>query len=144
MTFLVIENYQNTRLGLLGRTARTAGHDWTTVQAYLGEPLPQEAGEYSGVVVLGGAQDALADDAYPHMPGVCELIRTFHRQGKPVLGICLGSQLIARAFGGGNILGRPVEFGWHEVLPTAEGAADPVLKELGAGGDRSFTGTAIR
>lgn len=134
MTFLVIENYQNTRLGLLGRTACATGQRWTTIQAYLGEPLPQETGDHAGLVVLGGAQDALADDAYPHMPAVCNLIRTFHRQDKPVLGICLGSQLIARALAGGNILGRPVEFGWRDVVPTSQGKADPVLKALGEGG----------
>ncbi|PVB63242.1 type 1 glutamine amidotransferase [Labrenzia sp. 011] len=134
MTFLVIENYPETGLGLFGRTAAEAGKDWTSVQAHLGEPLPRDVDGFTGLVVLGGAQDALADDAWPHLPLVCDLIRTFHAQDKPVLGICLGSQLIARAFGGGNILGRPVEFGWREVVPTEQGREDRVLKALGDGG----------
>jgi len=134
MSFLVIENYRDTGLGLFGRVAAKQGIPWSTVKAYLGEDLPRETGAFKGLVVLGGAQDALADEAYPHLPGVCELIRAFHRKDKPVLGICLGSQLIARAFGGGNVLGRPVEFGWRDVVPTGEGRQDPVLRNLNGGG----------
>lgn len=49
-----------------------------------------------------------------------------------MLGICLGSQIIARAYGGENILSRPVEFGYRPVSPLPEAAADPVLSALSA------------
>ncbi|MBN9669012.1 type 1 glutamine amidotransferase [Roseibium aggregatum] len=130
MDFLVIENYRGTDLGLMGRVAAADGFRWHTVSAWQGEAVPEAAGAYRGLVVLGGAQDALADDDYPFLPEVCALIRAFHRLDRPVLGICLGSQLIARAFGGGNVLGRPVEFGWQAVVPTEEGRSDPVLATL--------------
>lgn len=133
MHFLVVENYQHTELGVLGRVATQEGHSWHTVKAFEGEPLPQATDAFAGLVVLGGAQDALADEAYPHLPKVCDLIRAFDDAGKPVLGICLGSQLIARAFGGENLLGLPVEFGWRDVTPTDAGLEDPVVGKLGAG-----------
>ncbi|ERP88712.1 glutamine amidotransferase [Labrenzia sp. C1B10] len=133
MHFLVVENYQHTELGILGRVATQKGHSWHTVKAYEGDPLPHTTDAFAGLVVLGGAQDALADEAYPHLPKVCDLIRAFDDAGKPVLGICLGSQLIARAFGGENLLGLPVEFGWHDVTPTDAGLEDPVVGKLGAG-----------
>lgn len=134
MTLLVIENYPNAGLAAFGRTTARLGYSWETVRAFAGEDLPCETRAYSGLVVLGGAQNALADDDYPHLPKVCDLIRTFHEADRPVLGICLGCQLIARAFGGENILGRPIEFGWHHVTPTEEGCGDPVLQVLGNGG----------
>lgn len=134
MTLLVIENYPKAGLAALGRTASGLGHEWKTVSAYDGEELPSDISAFSGLITLGGGQNALADDEYPHLAGVCELIRTFHEADRPVLGICLGCQLIARAFGGGNILGRPIEFGWHDVTPTAEGGSDPVLRSLEEGG----------
>jgi len=133
MHFLVIENYPNTDLGILGREAEAKGHSWSLVRPYDGEQLPLETGAFAGLVVLGGAQNALADEDYPHLPQTCALIRTFHEECKPVMGICLGSQLIARAFGGGNLLGLPVEFGWREVLPTTAGRDDPVVRTLGSG-----------
>lgn len=133
MHFLVIENYPHTELGILGRVAEAEGHSWKTVKAYAGEALPWEIETFAGLVVLGGAQNALADDTYPHLSKVCDLILRFHQVDRPVLGICLGSQLIARAFGGRNLLDLPVEFGWREVIPTKEGRADPVLKELQTG-----------
>ena len=50
-----------------------------------------------------------------------------------MLGICLGSQLVARAYGAQNILGRPIEFGWHEVRPTEAGRSDPVIGAIPGG-----------
>ncbi|CAN5238161.1 hypothetical protein BH10PSE9_BH10PSE9_08910 [soil metagenome] len=50
-----------------------------------------------------------------------------------MLGICLGAQLVARGHGATNLLGLPIEFGWHAVRPTLAGRADPVLSALGTG-----------
>ncbi|WP_417693543.1 type 1 glutamine amidotransferase [Roseibium sp.] len=133
MRVLVLENYPGTPLGLLGQALEGAGVRVTSVPAHAGAPVPEDHVGHEGLVVLGGEQNALDDLGYPFLPQVCELIRTFHAAGKPVLGICLGSQLIARAFGGENILGRPVEFGWHEVRPTDEGRGDPVIGVLKEG-----------
>lgn len=133
MTLLVVDNYPHTELGILGRVIKDQGHQIKRIAAYAGEALPAHPERFSGLILLGGAQNALADEAYPFFPQVCALIRAFHEAGRPVLGICLGSQLIARAFGGRNILDRPVEFGWHEVRPTAAGKNDPVTAALGQG-----------
>lgn len=134
MPLLVIENYPKADLAAFGRKADAMGIAYRVVRAYAGETVPDSAGNHSGLVVLGGGQDALADAQYPFLPDVCELIRRFHEASRPVLGICLGCQLIARAFGADNILARPIEFGWHRVTPTAAGRNDPVLKALGEGG----------
>ena len=50
-----------------------------------------------------------------------------------MLGICLGAQLVARGHGARNILGRPIEFGWHEVRPTEAGRTDPLIAPFAAG-----------
>ncbi|MET1413881.1 type 1 glutamine amidotransferase [Roseibium sp. HPY-6] len=134
MTLLVIENYPKAGMAALGRYASAEGLPARVIRAYAGEPLPDEINGYVGLVVLGGAQSALDDEAYPHLAAVCSLIRRFHETNRPVLGICLGCQLIARTFGGRNILNQPIEFGWHEVTPTPAGLADPVLGALGEGG----------
>lgn len=133
MQVLVIENYPKTPLGLVGVALQEAGVEWTGVAAHDGGTVPDGPGSHAGLVVLGGVQDAMDDETYPFLPDVCRLIRQFHEAERPVLGICLGAQLIARAFGAENILDRPIEFGWHEVRPTPAGRDDPFARALGDG-----------
>src|SRR5690606_29909914 len=119
---------------LVGVALREAGAEVDLRQAHLGAPLPEHAGEHDAIVVLGGEQNALADDACPWFPPLLALLRDFGARDRPVLGVCLGAQLVARAWGGRNILGRPVEFGWYDVWPTSDGRNDPVLTALRSGG----------
>jgi GMP synthase (glutamine-hydrolysing) len=134
MRVLVVENYLATPAGLVGEALEEAGAAIDLRRAHLGEPLPADGSGYDGLVILGGEQNALADDACPWFRPLIALIRNFGEEAGPVLGICLGAQLVARAHGATNILSRPVEFGWHPVRPTAAGRADPVLSGLGEGG----------
>lgn len=57
-------------------------------------------------------------------------MRLFGEKDKPVLGICLGSQVLARAWGGQNLLGAAPEFGWHAVTLSEAAANDPVLAKI--------------
>jgi GMP synthase (glutamine-hydrolysing) len=89
-----------------------------------GEPLPDDLSPYAAAVVFGGPQSANDD----HLPGIRAeldwLERTALPAGPPLLGICLGAQLIARALGA-TVAPHPdglVEIGYHPVYPTAAGA----------------------
>jgi GMP synthase-like glutamine amidotransferase len=133
MRVLLVENYRSTPSGLVGVALGEAGAEVDTRRAHLGEALPGDSAGYDGIVILGGEQNALADEVCPWFPGLLDLVRGFAQDDKAVLGICLGAQLVARAFGAENILERPVEFGWREVRPTPAGVNDPVLAVLGGG-----------
>ncbi|PSH71013.1 GMP synthase [Phyllobacterium brassicacearum] len=130
MRVLVVQNYQDTGLGQVGRALQEVEARIDLRQAYLGEALPADDADHDGLVVLGGDQNALADDDYPYLPALARLIKTFGDGGKAVLGICLGSQLVARGYGAENIIGRPTEFGWHQVTRAAGAASDPVLSAV--------------
>lgn len=130
MKILIVENYPGTPLGIVGEALAEAGAELSVVVAHGGDPLPAAPDGYAGMVMLGGAQSALDDNDYPHLPELVALTRAFGAADKAVLGICLGSQIIARAYGGENILSRPVEFGYRPVTPLPEAAADPVLSAL--------------
>ncbi len=134
MHVLVIENFPNTTLGIVGDALDEAGAT-LDVRRVHEDPatVPSAADGYDAIVILGGAQDALDDENHPELPAIVRLIRAFGEADKPVLGICLGSQLIARAYGAESVLGRPIEFGWQTVRPTAAGYADPVVAPLGEG-----------
>lgn len=127
---LVIENTAVSPLGLVEERARARGADVTLLPAHAGAPVPAALRDHDALVILGGPQDALDDANHPHMPAVVDLIRSAHGQDKAVLGICLGAQLMARALAGRNLLGRRLEFGYHEVNPTAAAKDDPVFRVL--------------
>lgn len=132
MRVLVVQNYPDSGLGQIEPILTEAGYAIDIRHAYRGEPLPTDDSDHKALIVLGGEQNALADDECPYFPELLELIRRFGDKDKAVLGICLGSQLVARAYGGENILDRPMEFGWHEVRLTEDGHSDPLLSVAGS------------
>ena len=130
MRVLVVQNYDNAGPGQVGAALAEANAEIDLRNAHLGEALPQSADEHDAIVVLGGVQNALADEEYPYIPALLDLIRDFEAKDRSVLGICLGSQLMARAFGGRNLIGAAPEFGWRQISMTQHAANDPVFGAL--------------
>lgn len=87
---------------------------------------------YHGLVVLGGPMNCDQSDRYHHLTKEIEVIQDAIEQGKPVLGICLGAQLIARALGARVSKNGTKEIGWYELNPTAGAASDPLFSKFGA------------
>lgn len=127
MHVLIIQNLDGTAPGQVGTALAEAGAEIDLRKPYRGDPLPKSADGHDALAVLGGAQSALDDDDYPYMPPLRSLMRDFGDSGRSVLGICLGSQLLARAYGATNMLGAARELGWRGIARTPEGAADPML-----------------
>lgn len=89
------------------------GIPWMLVKIDEGQPLPQQAGDYSGLVFMGGPMSVNSD--LPWIPQALGLIRQAVKQEIPVLGHCLGGQLMAKALGG-EVRKNPVkEIGWSEI-----------------------------
>lgn len=130
MRVAVIDNTEVSHLGQVGVALREADAEIQVFRAWAGEALP-DGSYHDGLVVLGGEQNALDDTKHPYLPDLARLIRRMGQADKAVLGICLGSQLMARAYGAENHLGTAPEFGWHRITPTDEGLADPVLSVIG-------------
>ena len=95
-----------------------------------GAPVPRDARRFSGLVFMGGPMSA--NDPLPWIAPALELIRDAVRKDVPVLGHCLGGQLMARAFGG-TVRANPVrEIGWGEVRVADNALAREWLGELQA------------
>lgn len=133
MRVAIVENTEVTHLGQIGVALADAGALIDVWRPWEDGRLPGSIGRYAGLVVLGGEQSALDDQSHPYLPDLAALMRASADQGAPVLGVCLGGQLMARAFGAANRLGEAHEFGWHRVTPTDAGRADPLLAGLDAG-----------
>ncbi|AGW13119.1 molybdopterin-dependent oxidoreductase [Megalodesulfovibrio gigas] len=98
-----------------------------TVRAFEGEALPHTPQDYAALVVMGGPQHAWDDEAWPHIPPLLRLMREFDALGRPVAGVCLGAQLLARAWGGECFAMEALEFGFVQHAVTEAGQVDPVL-----------------
>ncbi len=94
---LVVQNSIRDPIGVLGDQLVKLGAALTIWLPEKQTMLPD--GDFAGLIILGGHMNAHEDDKYPHLRQVVELIHQFHAENKPIMGVCLGSQLIARAFG---------------------------------------------
>ena len=83
--------------------------------------------KYDGLIILGGPMCVDQTDSHPHIETEIEAIKLAMERHMPVLGICLGAQLIAKALGA-QVKRNPVkEIGWYDVTPTQEGTKDPLF-----------------
>jgi GMP synthase-like glutamine amidotransferase len=125
-TWAVLQHVPWEGPGLIERIGRERGIAFETCRMDLGETLPAASG-IGGLVVMGGPMGVYEAERYPHLTAEMALIADCVRAGLPVLGVCLGSQLLAGALGARVFPGHGPEIGAGEVRLTAEGASDPVL-----------------
>lgn len=130
MRVAIVENTAITHHGQVGVALHEAGALIDLYRPFAGQPLPDAVDGHDALIVFGGEQSARDDDRHPYLPALARLMRRHTEADRPVLGICLGSQILARAFGAENHLGTAPEFGWTDVTLTAAGRADPVLGAL--------------
>lgn len=82
---------------------------------------------YNGLIVLGGYMGVHEQNKFPHLKTEMKLIEEALKKGVPILGICLGSQLIAEVLGARVRVHHVPEFGWHEVKFADEARKDPLF-----------------
>ena len=101
---------------------------WQLVALDAGAPVPRDVRKFSGLAFMGGPMSV--NDPLPWIPPVLELIREAVRKDVPVIGHCLGGQLMSKAFGG-TVRANPVkEIGWGEVRAADNHVAREWLGEL--------------
>jgi GMP synthase (glutamine-hydrolysing) len=96
----------------------------------LGAGVPQPD-DVDGLVVMGGPMGVYETDKHPFLQEECNLISELVRRNRPVLGVCLGAQLLARALGARVFHAHGAEIGFGSVELTAEGKDDPLFGSHG-------------
>ena len=113
--------------GVFVDAVRAGGHELVEHQLPLAG-LPSDGAD--AIVVLGGAMHPDEDDRHGWLRPELGFLTEQLERGTPLLGVCLGSQLIARAAGADVFRAREPEVGWLPVDVTAAGADDPVVGAL--------------
>jgi len=101
---------------------------WDLLAIDEGAQVPHDPRLFSGIALMGGAMSV--NDDLPWIPQVLELIREAVRKDVPVLGHCLGGQLMSKAFGGSVRANPYKEIGWGDVRVCDNGVARAWLGEL--------------
>ena len=127
---LVFQHVAAEPLGTLDAIIRARGHRVRFINFHRDAVARPTVERYEGLIVLGGGMNLDQQADYPHLRTELAAIEKALKLGKPVLGICLGAQLLA------HVLGAPVyrhgtpEIGWYPIDPTPATPADEVLSAL--------------
>ncbi len=130
MATLIIECSDLAGSRRLGTTLADHGHRLDVRRVHHGDAVPVDLADIDAIACLGGPQSA-NDDSLDWLPPVLALLRAAHESGVPVLGICLGCQLLARALGGRvDAMPNGPRHGWSAVDLSPVGREDPMHKGL--------------
>lgn len=130
MAILVIEHSAETGIQRLGQVLIGYGHKLRIVRGDHDQSLPSTIDGIDGIVTCGGPHSVTTpgDWLEPQM----DLLRQAHAAQLPIIGLCLGAQIVATALGG-QVSRMPggYELGWHDLKLTPQGRTDPVLAGIG-------------
>jgi GMP synthase (glutamine-hydrolysing) len=115
-------------VGLLGELIKDMGLPFREVHLQVCEGLPRDTSNLTGLILMGGPMNVDEIDKYPFLFEEVRLIEQMITESKPVLGICLGAQLIAKALGSKVYPNKHKELGWHPIELTSEAASDSLFK----------------
>jgi len=129
MNALVIKHIDCEGLGRLEGIFQRQGVDVTLAHPYRGETVSGLDG-HDFLAILGGPMGVYERDRYPFIDAEAALVREAVTLDVPVLGLCLGSQIVADALGGQVTKHSAKEIGAMSVALTPDGAADPLFRGL--------------
>jgi GMP synthase (glutamine-hydrolysing) len=117
-------------LGFFAEILEKQKANYRVIRLFHGE-MPAEDWEHlKALIVLGGPMSAHQEDDYPFLRWEKTIIRAAMDESVPILGVCLGAQLIAAALGTSVFRGRVREIGWSPISITAHGQVDSLLGYL--------------
>lgn len=130
MDVLALVHGEDARAELFAPLVAESGHRLDEWSFGWGTPPPRPLDGYDAVFVFGGFMHPDQDDVYPWFHDELDWLRTLLEGPVPTLGICLGSELLARAAGAWVGQLAVPEIGWDEVELTDAGTADAVFSAL--------------
>lgn len=125
---LILQHVAHELLGTLNPLLKKSGFRIRYVNFARHPDAQPSLDGYDGVVLLGGPMSVNDMHQLPHLATEMKLIEQAMTRDLPVLGICLGAQLIAKTLGASVYPNQEKEIGWYDVSPTNHAESDPLLK----------------
>jgi GMP synthase (glutamine-hydrolysing) len=126
----VLQHHPAENLGAIAEALESAALAWQYVRVFDGHPIPTDMKGAGGLIMMGGPEAVYQLDRYPYLRAEMALIENALKAGRPVLGVCLGSQSLAAALGA-NVRRAPhKEIGWYPVRLRPEAKDDRLLRGL--------------
>jgi len=117
-------------LGFFGEVLEKQGADYRVVRLFHGEMPAEEWEHVRALIILGGPMNVDEEDGFPFLRWEKRIIRAAIDEAVPILGICLGAQLIATTLGTPVFHGPVREIGWSPISITPHGQVDSLLGYL--------------
>ena len=127
---LVFQHDPLEELGIFAQIFERHDLSFRYIRLFQGDEPAEDWEALKALIILGGPMSAHEEERYPFLKWEKTIIRTALKEGVPVLGVCLGAQLIAAATGAAVYRGNFKEIGWHPISVTPEGQMDSLLGYL--------------
>jgi GMP synthase (glutamine-hydrolysing) len=132
MSVLICKNISTEGPGTIEDYLNLERIPYTIIDLSAGESMPDTA-RFDTLIMLGGPMSVNDDLRYIREEE--DLVRDFAAEGRRMLGICLGAQIMAKAMGAKIYKGSAPEIGWYDIKLTEEGAGDPIMERLASDPD---------
>jgi GMP synthase (glutamine-hydrolysing) len=130
MTVLIIVHVESEGPGSIGSFLESAGVVCEQTRLFAGDGLPADASRYDAVISMGGSMNVYQEEEFPFLRDETHFLARAINDDVPVLGVCLGAQMIAKACGASVTLSPKKEVGWGLVGLTDAGKTDPLFHGL--------------
>jgi GMP synthase-like glutamine amidotransferase len=127
MAIVVFEHHAMETSARLGQVLRDHGHRLRVIRLFAGDAVPPDLDDVDGVVSMGGPMNVDQAGEYPWIEQEAAFIRASHDANVPIVGVCLGAQLIAHALGGKVAKMDKPEIGWGPVSQFKPGFPDTIF-----------------
>jgi GMP synthase (glutamine-hydrolysing) len=127
----VLQHHPVENLGSIADALEGAALAWQYVRVHEGQPVPTEMKGAGGLIVMGGPMGVYQTERYPFLRDEMALIEDAIKHERPVLGVCLGAQIVAAALGAKvdrNPSGK--EIGWHPIRLEEAASDDRLMRGL--------------
>ncbi len=127
---LVLQHVEAEGPGLIKAVAKAEGFRLHTIRLFSGEKVPPDPRAWSAIVVMGGPMGVYDEAKYIFISNELKFMESAFKYNIPVLGVCLGAQLMARAGGAEVWSGEKKEIGFYKIRLTPKGQSDALFLGL--------------